>query len=118
MASSFADLEALGLDRDSWTDARLTGLVDFPALALLFAKEDVLRNTQDPRLEKPLEQLAEIAAYADRSLAKGAAAEAEERIQRGTRSRYSSFLRSPAAFVEPAGDGSSRMRRRVSEPKA
>ncbi|HVS03706.1 MAG TPA: ATP-binding protein [Thermoanaerobaculia bacterium] len=40
-------------------------------LALLFAKEVVLRSTQDPRLDKPLEQLAEIAAYADRNLAKG-----------------------------------------------
>jgi hypothetical protein len=38
-------------------------------LAMLFAKEVVLRSTQDPRLEKPLEQLVEIAAYADRNLA-------------------------------------------------
>ncbi|HVR28829.1 MAG TPA: ATP-binding protein [Thermoanaerobaculia bacterium] len=37
-------------------------------LALLFAKEIVLRSTQDPRLESPLEQLVEVAAYADRKL--------------------------------------------------
>lgn len=37
-------------------------------LALLFAKEVVLRSSQDPRLEEPLEQLAEVAAYADRRL--------------------------------------------------
>jgi hypothetical protein len=38
-------------------------------LALLFAKEVVLRSSQDPRLAGPLEQLVEIAAYADRNLA-------------------------------------------------
>ncbi len=38
-------------------------------LALLFAKEVVLRSTNDPRLEQPLEQLVEVAAYADRNLA-------------------------------------------------
>jgi hypothetical protein len=38
-------------------------------LAMLFAKEVVLRSTQDPRLAEPLEQLVEIAAYADRNLA-------------------------------------------------
>lgn len=38
-------------------------------LALLFAKEVVLRSSQDPRLEAPLEQLVEVAAYADRQLA-------------------------------------------------
>lgn len=37
-------------------------------LALLFAKEVVLRSSQDPRLEAPLEQLVEVAAYADRRL--------------------------------------------------
>ena len=37
-------------------------------LALLFAKEIVLRSTQDRRLEAPLEQLVEVAAYADRQL--------------------------------------------------
>jgi hypothetical protein len=37
-------------------------------LALLFSKEVVLRSHQDPRLERPLEQLAEIASYADRNL--------------------------------------------------
>lgn len=37
-------------------------------LALLFAKEVVLRSSQDPRLEEPLEQLVEISAYADRNL--------------------------------------------------
>ncbi len=38
-------------------------------LAMLFAKEVVLRSCQDPRLERPLEQLVEVAAYADRNLA-------------------------------------------------
>jgi hypothetical protein len=38
-------------------------------LAMLFAKEVVLRSTQDPRLDQPLEQLVEIAAYADRNFA-------------------------------------------------
>lgn len=37
-------------------------------LAALFAKEVVLRSHQDPRLERPLEQLVEIASYADRQL--------------------------------------------------
>lgn len=37
-------------------------------LALLFAKEVVLRSHQDPRLERPLEQLVEVAAYADQNL--------------------------------------------------
>jgi hypothetical protein len=37
-------------------------------LAMLFAKEVVLRSHQDPRLERPLEQLVEVAAYADRNL--------------------------------------------------
>ncbi|MGH9322884.1 MAG: hypothetical protein ACRD3V_23740, partial [Vicinamibacteria bacterium] len=37
-------------------------------LAMLFAKEVVLRSSQDPRLEDPLEQLVEVAAYADRRL--------------------------------------------------
>lgn len=41
-------------------------------LAMLFAKEVVMRNHQDPRLDQPLEQLIEIAAYADQRLsAKG-----------------------------------------------
>jgi hypothetical protein len=48
-------------------------IVDRPALklrylAMLFAKEIVLQNTQDPRFERPLEQLIEVAAYADRRL--------------------------------------------------
>ncbi|HEY7819662.1 MAG TPA: hypothetical protein VIG29_15685, partial [Vicinamibacteria bacterium] len=34
-------------------------------LALLFAKEIVLRSTQDPRLEEPLERMVEVAAYAE-----------------------------------------------------
>ena len=38
-------------------------------LAMLFAKEIVLRSSQDPRLDEPLEQLVEIASYADRNLA-------------------------------------------------
>jgi hypothetical protein len=37
-------------------------------LAMLFAKEIVLRSSQDPRLDKPLEQLVEVAAYADRNV--------------------------------------------------
>jgi hypothetical protein len=37
-------------------------------LSYLFAKEVVLRSTQDPRLEVPLEQMVEITAYADRQL--------------------------------------------------
>ncbi|MGH9380496.1 MAG: ATP-binding protein [Thermoanaerobaculia bacterium] len=49
-------------------------IADRPALklrylAMLFAKEVVLRSSQDPRLESPLEQLVEVAAYADRQLA-------------------------------------------------
>jgi Histidine kinase-, DNA gyrase B-, and HSP90-like ATPase len=49
-------------------------IADRPALklrylALLFAKEVVLRNSADPRFEAPLEQLVEVAAYADRRLA-------------------------------------------------
>jgi hypothetical protein len=48
-------------------------IVDQPALKLrylsmLFAKEIVLRSSQDPRLEQPLEQLVEVAAYADRNI--------------------------------------------------
>ena len=37
-------------------------------LAMLFAKEIVLRSSQDPRLDKPLEQLVEVTAYADRNV--------------------------------------------------
>jgi hypothetical protein len=37
-------------------------------LAMLFAKEVVLRSSQDPRLEGPLEQIVEVASYADRKL--------------------------------------------------
>ena len=50
-------------------------VVDKPAqklryLAMLFAKEVVLRSNQDARLDRPLEQLVEVAAYADRNLSK------------------------------------------------
>jgi hypothetical protein len=50
------------------------GIADRPPLklrylALLFAKEVVLRSSGDPRFEAPLEQLVEVAAYADRRLA-------------------------------------------------
>jgi hypothetical protein len=38
-------------------------------LALLFAKEVVLRSSQDPRLDSPLEQVVEVAAFADRKIA-------------------------------------------------
>ncbi len=49
-------------------------IADRPALklrylAMLFAKEIVLRSHQDPRLEKPLEQIVEVFSYADRNLA-------------------------------------------------
>ena len=37
-------------------------------LAMLFSKEIVLKSSQDPRLDRPLEQLVEVAAYADRNL--------------------------------------------------
>ena len=40
-------------------------------VAMLFAKEIVVRNQSDPRLAEPLEQMAEIAAYADRKTAPG-----------------------------------------------
>ena len=48
-------------------------IADRPALklrylAMLFAKEIALQNTQDPRFEKPLEHLVEVASYADRRL--------------------------------------------------
>lgn len=54
--------------------AEYRAIADSPALkvrylALLFAKEVVLRSTHDARLEGPLEQLVEISAYADRNLA-------------------------------------------------
>ena len=39
-------------------------------LAMLFAKEVVVRSHQDPRFERPLEQLVEIVAYADRRLSR------------------------------------------------
>ena len=50
-------------------------VADRPALklrymAMLFAKEIVLRSHQDPRLEQPLEQLVEVGGFADRSLSK------------------------------------------------
>jgi hypothetical protein len=38
-------------------------------LAMLFSKEVVLRSSQDPRFERPLEQLVEVASYADRKIA-------------------------------------------------
>jgi hypothetical protein len=49
-------------------------IADQPALklrylAMLFAKEVVLRSYQDLRLEKPLEQVVEVASYADLNLA-------------------------------------------------
>lgn len=39
-------------------------------LAMLFAKEVVVRSHQDPRLIRPLEQVVEIASYADRQLSR------------------------------------------------
>lgn len=35
---------------------------------MLFAKQVLLRSRQDRRLEEPLEQMIEVAAYADRQL--------------------------------------------------
>ena len=54
-------------------------------LALLFAKEVVLRSSGDPRFEAPLEQLVEVAAYADRRLAasRGRPRRGEPRPRRG-----------------------------------
>ncbi len=52
-------------------------------LAMLFAKEVVLRSHQDPRLEKPLEQLIEVAAYADRNLAGKRGARRRGKIEEG-----------------------------------
>ncbi len=49
-------------------------------LTLLFAKEVVLRSSQDPRLENPLEQVVEIAAFADRKIS-------ERQSRRRSRSR-------------------------------
>jgi hypothetical protein len=49
-------------------------------LALLFAKEVVLRSSQDPRLDSPLEQMVEVAAFADRKLT-------ERQSRRGRRFR-------------------------------
>jgi hypothetical protein len=39
-------------------------------LAMLFAKEVVLRSHQDPRLAAPLEQMVEVTGYADRNLSR------------------------------------------------
>ena len=64
-------------------------------LAMLFAKEVVLRSSQDPRLDEPLEQMVEVAAYADRRLT--------ERPPRGRRgARKGTRSRSP----EKEGGGS------------
>ena len=53
-------------------DRLLSGkaVVKLRYLALLFAKEVVLRSSSDPRLSDPLEQLVEVAAYADRHIRK------------------------------------------------
>jgi hypothetical protein len=45
-------------------------------LSMLFAKEVVLRSNQDPRFEGPLEQLVEVAAYAERRMSPTAAGRA------------------------------------------
>ena len=55
-------------------------------LAMLFAKEVVLQSHQDVRLELPLEQLVEVAAYADRNLAEN---------RRGRRRRGSKVVAPP-----------------------
>jgi len=67
-------------------------IADRPALklrylALLFGKEVILRSSQDPRLEKPLEQLAEIAAYADRNISERRGAGKGARIKKGDAGR-------------------------------
>ncbi|HVS15743.1 MAG TPA: hypothetical protein VMV46_17605 [Thermoanaerobaculia bacterium] len=40
-------------------------------LSMLFAKEVVLRSGGDPRLDEPLEQLVEVASFADRQIVEG-----------------------------------------------
>ena len=64
-------------------------ITDRPALklrylAMLFAKEIVVRSHQDPRLEMPLEQLVEVAAYADRNVAAGRGGRRSRRGRRDT----------------------------------
>ena len=56
-------------------------------LAMLFAKEVVLRSHQDPRLEAPLEQLVEVTGYADRNLASGRTSTRAPRRAGGARAR-------------------------------
>ena len=52
-------------------------------LAMLFAKEIVLRSHQDRRLETPLEQLVEVAGYADRNLSQKRAPRRRSKIPNG-----------------------------------
>ena len=64
---------------------------DRPALKLryvatLLAKELVLRNSQDPRLEAPLEQFIEVVAYADHRLTLGRQTKAQASGEDRTRS--------------------------------
>lgn len=51
-------------------------------LSMLFAKEIVLRSNQDPRLEAPLEQMVEVAAYADRNVTRSASVKRRGRTAR------------------------------------
>ena len=60
-------------------------------LAMLFAKEIVLRSSQDPRLDEPLEQIVEVAAYADRQLT--------EKPPRGRRRRKKDLTRRPCIAI-------------------
>lgn len=53
-----------------WRAAAERPTVKLRYLALLFSKELVLRNSQDPRLEAPLEQLVEAFTFADRTLSR------------------------------------------------
>jgi hypothetical protein len=89
------------------------GIADRPALklrylALLFAKEVVLRSYQDPRLEKPLEQLVEVMAFADRNLAgKGARSAKGAGADKGARGLRNPRRVAPSAeagATEPAAE--------------
>ena len=48
-----------------------SGALKLRYLSMLFAKEVVLRSASDARLEEPLEQLIEVAAFADRQIVEG-----------------------------------------------
>jgi hypothetical protein len=48
-----------------------SGALKLRYLSMLFAKEVVLRSVSDPRLGEPLEQLVEVASFADRQIVEG-----------------------------------------------